>query len=174
MKIHYPFPTIVSLLRWRARMQPDQLAYSFLIDGENDEVKLSYGDLDRRARSVATFLQSLKASGERVLLLYPPGLDYIAAFFGCLYAGAIAVPVYPPRHNKKMLRIAAITADARPAVALTTSHLLEKMSQLLATDSGLNSMRWEAIEGEGEGGQNEWLEPLVTDETLAVLRKSDN
>jgi acyl-CoA synthetase (AMP-forming)/AMP-acid ligase II len=69
-----------------------------LPDGETEGEQLSYGELDRRSRAIASQLQGLGLSGERALLLYPPGLDYLAAFFGCLYAGVVAVPAYPPRN----------------------------------------------------------------------------
>jgi natural product biosynthesis luciferase-like monooxygenase protein len=162
--------TLVDLLRWRARMQPDRLAYTFLADGENEESRLTYGELDRRARSSAALLQSLGASGERVLLLYPPGLDYIAAFFGCLYAGAIAVPAYPPRKNKTMSRIAGIVEDARPAVALTTSQILSRMMPLLTTSGSLNSISWRSFEGDANGEEEKWQERVMTGETLAFLQ----
>ncbi|WP_414582888.1 hypothetical protein [Scytonema sp. PCC 10023] len=88
--------TLVDLLRKRALQQPRQVAYTFLVDGEAQEVSLTYQALDQKARyalrqasglSLAAFLQSMKATGERALLLYPPGLEFIAAFFRCLYAG---------------------------------------------------------------------------------------
>src|SRR5215472_964312 len=86
--------TLVEILRYRATNQPEQLAYTFLEDGE--EGHLSYADLDRLAQAIAAGLQRLQLPGERVLLLYPPGLEFVSGFFGCLYAGAVAVPVYPP------------------------------------------------------------------------------
>src|SRR5438094_3797680 len=110
-----PSSTLVDLLRWRAFHQPDQRAYTFLLDGETEQDDLTYGALDRQARIIGTMLQSVGAVGERVLLLYPPGLDYIAAFFGCLYAGAVAVPCYPPdpaRLERTLPRLRAIVADA--------------------------------------------------------------
>ena len=76
--------TLVELLRWRARHQPERRAYTFLVDGEVAEVSLTYAELDRQARSIAAYLQSLGATGERALLLYPPGLEYIAAFLNHL------------------------------------------------------------------------------------------
>src|SRR5262245_4858117 len=88
--------TLVDLLRWRALHQSDRRAYTFLMDGETDEVPLTYGELDRQARAIGAMLQRVAAPGERALLLYPPGPEYIAAFFGCLYAGVVAVPAYPP------------------------------------------------------------------------------
>ena len=84
--------TLVELLRGRLPHQGNQTAYTFLVDGETEEVSLTYDELDARARAIAARLQQLGAYAERVLLLYPPDLEYIAAFFGCLYAGAVAVP----------------------------------------------------------------------------------
>ena len=78
------------------------------------EAELTYEDLDRHARLIAARLQSLDIEGERVLLLYPPGLEYIGAFFGCLYAGAIAIPVYPPRLNRNLLRYRQSRPMRRP------------------------------------------------------------
>src|SRR5882724_11284943 len=86
--------TLVSLLTRRASHDADRLAFVFLGDGERETARLSFGDLDRRARDLAAELRARGLAGARVLLLYPPGLDYIEAFFGCLYAGAIAVPAY--------------------------------------------------------------------------------
>ena len=108
--------TLTDLLSWRALEQPERVAYTFLKDGETDEVHLTYGELDRQARAIAAHLQVLGATGERVLLLYPSGLEYIAAFFGCLYAGAVAVPAYPPRLNRSVERLQAIVNDAQAMV----------------------------------------------------------
>src|SRR5574338_1673257 len=86
-------PSLIEMLRQRAMNQPDRHAFTFLADGDgDDEVRLTYGELDQRARSVAARLQGLSLAGERALLLYPPGLEFLTAFFGCLYAGVVAVP----------------------------------------------------------------------------------
>ena len=96
---HVPI-SLVDILRWRAKNQPHRLAYRFLADGEYDEVVLTYEDLDRRARSIGALLQSSARVGDRALLLFPPGLDFIAAFFGCLYAKIMAIPAYPPHPSR--------------------------------------------------------------------------
>ena len=88
--------TVVDLLRWRALHQPEQLAYTFLVDGETAEISLTYGELDRQAQAIGALRQRSGAGRERALLLYPPGLEFIAAFFGCLYGSVVPVPVYPP------------------------------------------------------------------------------
>ena len=91
--------SLVALARWRAQQQPDQRAYTFLLDGETAEQHLTYAELDQQARAIAAELQRLGACGERALLLYPPGLEYISAFFGCLYGGVIGAPVNPLRRS---------------------------------------------------------------------------
>src|SRR5918992_6341859 len=116
-----PFPktgfepaTLVDLLRWRATHEPERRAYTFLGDGEAEESSVNYGELDRQAQAVAARLVTLGvAGGERALLFYPPGLKYVAAFLGCLYAGVVAVPAYPPRLNRSMSRLRAIMADSK-------------------------------------------------------------
>src|SRR2546425_10541712 len=88
---------LVELLRWRGTSSPsDRPGFTFLADGEAQALTMTYAELDLRARAIAAHLQRLDAHGKHVLLLYPPGLDYVSAFFGCLYAGAVAVPAYPP------------------------------------------------------------------------------
>lgn len=89
------YSTMVEMLQSRANERPNQEAYRFLLDGELNEESMTFAELDRRARVIGAKLQHMQAGGERVLLLYQPGLEYIAAFFGCLYAGSIAVPAYP-------------------------------------------------------------------------------
>src|SRR5688500_10411294 len=87
--------SIVEVLRRWAGSTPDGLAFSFLIDGEKEGPRLTYADLDRQARAVGAALQEAVEPGDRALLMYAPGLEFIAAFFGCLYAGVVPVPVYP-------------------------------------------------------------------------------
>src|SRR5206468_155512 len=121
----------------RARLTPEARAYTFLLDGEAAETHVSYGELDRQARAIAARLAmdsggAAEAAGERALLLYPAGLEYIAAFFGCLYAGVAAVPAYPPRANRRDERLLAILADARPRWILTAAAALPATRRALA------------------------------------------
>src|SRR5512133_1381574 len=99
--------SLVELLQQRAASAPEGVAYRFLGDGETGESRITYGELDLRARAIATRLQDMGARGERALLLYPPGLTFIEAFFGCLYAGVIAVPSPLPRRNAQRLQAMA-------------------------------------------------------------------
>ncbi len=92
--------TLVEMVRHRARTQPNDLAFCYLVDGELEQVDVTYAELDRQARAIGAWLMSRGLAGERALLLYPAGLEFIAGFLGCLYAGVVAVPVYPPRRNR--------------------------------------------------------------------------
>src|SRR4051812_37672062 len=103
--------TWVNLLRAHADQLGGKHALSFLPAGEGAATVLSYADLDRGARRIALLLQAHSRRGDRVLLLYPSGLEFVTAFFGCLYAGVVAVPAYPPRANESALRLRAIIAD---------------------------------------------------------------
>jgi acyl-CoA synthetase (AMP-forming)/AMP-acid ligase II len=121
-----PWTTLVELLQHRASATPDALAYGFL-GSKLDEQHCTYGELHQRALAVASRLRDVVQADDRVLVCHLPGLDYVAAFFGCLYAGAIAVPVYPPQYNKSFDRIRSIIEDARPRAALTSSAILQKL-----------------------------------------------
>ena len=141
--------TLIELLDHRALQQPDQLAYTFLLDGETNELHLTYGELQRRARAIGATLQRIGAKGERALLLYTPGLDFIEGFFGCLYAGIVAVPAYPPdpaRLNRTLPRLQAVIADAQATLVLTTSPILE-MAKLIFTEAqDLEALHWLATD----------------------------
>jgi acyl-CoA synthetase (AMP-forming)/AMP-acid ligase II len=162
-------PTLVGLVRHRARRQPEQTAYTFLADGETEKETLNYRELDRRARAVAAGLQYLGLAGERVLLLYPPGLEYLIAFFGCLYAGAVAVPAYPPRRNRSLDRLQAVAADCGAIAALSTPTVLATVEKLLPGAPGLRRLRW-LTGGQAAGDPEAWCEPALDGDALAFLQ----
>jgi amino acid adenylation domain-containing protein/thioester reductase-like protein len=166
----FEFSTLVDLLRWRALHQPDRRAYTFLLDGEAEEVCLTYGELDRQARAIGAWLQSLGMAGEGALLLYNPGLRYIAAFFGCLYAGVVAIPAYPPRRRRTLPRLQAIVADAQAKVVLTTAPIKSAVERLIGQTSDLQALQWLTTDGPESGMENDWHSPGVTADTLAFLQ----
>jgi len=104
---------LLRCLRTHAAERPGAVAFIGL-DDSSRRTTLTYADLDRRARAIASHLQDLRLAGERVMLAYPPGLEIIAAFFGALYAGCIAVPVYPP-HRRTLEQFDSIRPRQRAA-----------------------------------------------------------
>lgn len=128
--------TLVDLLEWRARVQAERVAYTFLGEGEAEQI--TWSDLHSKAQLIGRQLVSLNATGKTVLLLYPSDLEYVAAFFGCLYAGAIAVPAYPPRLNRTLHRLHAIVADSQATLALSVSFIRERIEPLCQQFPDLN------------------------------------
>lgn len=165
-----PFDTLVTMLRTRAAHQPNGQAAAFL-DDERDEVgRLTYAGLDERARAIAARLQALGAEGERVLLLYAPGLEFVAAFFGCLYAGAVAVPAYPPR-TRTLDRLRRMVDDARPVAVLSTTDVHAPVSKMLAEDPTFPALNWELTDAlDARVAALTWREPAVSPRTLAFLQ----
>ena len=165
--------TLVEILHGRALQQPEQRAYTYLADGETEGDHLTYAALECQARSIGALLQGCQASGERALLLYPAGLEFIAAFFGCLYAGVIAVPLPPPnlaQPQRTLPRLLAIIRDAQPLVVLTTSAILSNAQGLFTHAPELQKMRWLATDNVTSRLAQEWRDPAVTSNTVALLQ----
>jgi len=157
--------TLVDVLSRRAAAAPEREAYVFLDDAGVPAARLSYGELDARARSIAARLQAHGLAGQRALLLYPPGLDFVSAFMGCLYGGVVAVPAYPPRTPQALPRLLAIARDARPAAVLTTAALLPRITAL----GGLDGMRTVATDDAAREDET-WNPPALDGGALAFLQ----
>jgi acyl-CoA synthetase (AMP-forming)/AMP-acid ligase II len=110
-------PTLVEALRARAVLSPDAPACTFL--GDRVASTLSYGELDARARAVAACLEEHLAAGDRAILLHPPGLPFVAAFFGCLYAGVVPVPVSASRTSRAVHHVARVVRSSGARAVLT-------------------------------------------------------
>ena len=164
--------TLVDLLRERAGREPDRLAYTYLAD-DGEEFRLTYAEVDARARAIAATLQRRVGQGERALLLYPQGLEFVAAFFGCLYAGVVAVPCYPlslARPERALPRVRGVADNARPRVVLTTSALLRAGESVRAQAPELSALDWLAPDAEAAEAADQWRRPELTGESLAFLQ----
>ncbi|QLE45892.1 SDR family NAD(P)-dependent oxidoreductase (plasmid) [Nostoc sp. C052] len=165
--------TLVDLLRYRADDRPNQTAYTFLVDGEAEEVSITYEELDIKARAIAQVLTSQFADKlkplKTVLLLYPPGWEFIAAFFGCLYAGVIAIPAYPPRRNQQLTRLKAIIQDAQVSLALTTTSIAANWESYQAELKPLN-LHYLVTDSISNNLADDWVPPQIKSESLAFLQ----
>jgi 8-amino-7-oxononanoate synthase len=134
--------TLVALLDYRAARQPDDVVFRFISGDGAEESALTFAELRARARTIAFGLLAHAQPGDRVVLLVPPGLDYIASFFGCLYAGVIAVPAYPPNPRRADPRVHRIIADSQARVALVHSALAARLESWLALGEAPIQVRW--------------------------------
>src|SRR3954462_7696859 len=115
------FRSLVAVLARRAAEQADDRAYVFVSDRGTEEAALTFRQLHDSANALAARLTAAARPGDRAILVFPPGLEFLVAFFGCLMAGIIAVPMMMPRRNSSRDASAAILANCAPALALTTS-----------------------------------------------------
>ncbi|QHP66041.1 amino acid adenylation domain-containing protein (plasmid) [Bradyrhizobium sp. LCT2] len=167
--------SIVSLLQRRAYEHPDRHAYTFLESGEFEAESLTYAQLDRRARAVAALLQSHGLSGQCVALVLPSGLDYPASLFGCMYAGALAVPVFPPRiglgvPDRTTRRLRAICSDARPAAILTNAAVMSRLDEILTLAPELRVIRWISVADIDVALAQQWRGVATSNNDVAYLQ----
>ncbi|HRI84532.1 MAG TPA: SDR family NAD(P)-dependent oxidoreductase [Ignavibacteria bacterium] len=161
---------LVDLLRLRADEQADKTAFVFLKDGEEEGGRFTYSELDIRAKSIAAKLQNSCKQGERALLIYESGLEYLDSFFGCLYSGIISVPLHPPGKNKSLSRISAIAKDSGAKIILSTNEIYDELKSEFATDKVLKNLEWITTENFPNEIAEKWLTPDIKPETLAYLQ----
>lgn len=163
--------TLVELARMRAKSQPESIAYRFISRDGGDDT-LTYAQLDEKARAIAAQLILNSATGKRALLLYLPGLDYIAAFFGCLYAGVVAVPAYPPdpqRISRTLPRLLNIIKDSESSVIMSSSFI-EAMAKDLFINEEQKELKWLSTDKIQNSLATKWKEPKINKNSLAFLQ----
>ena len=160
--------SIIEILQQRSQSQPNDTAYIFLQDGEDKEIKLTYGELEIKAKAIAFELQQRVSFGSRVLLVYPysAGLEFIVAFFGCLYAGVIAVPCHPPQNRLTAIEVETRLRSAEAAIILTESSLVKKLHQLSRSTTNLQCLDTSKV---GSVGKNYTI-PKINPDDLAFLQ----
>jgi acyl-CoA synthetase (AMP-forming)/AMP-acid ligase II/acyl carrier protein len=164
-------PTLSHLLRARAGLHPERLAYTYLTDGESAEENLTFAGLDQRARVLAAELRRLGLEDSRALIVYEPGLDYLVALLGCFYAKVAAVPVYPPdpmRATRTLARLQSIVSDAQPRAVLTTSALRGWADSLPVAGGSLEHVL--ATDIMNFDADPPWEDPGLAPDTVALLQ----
>ena len=160
--------TLVDALELRVQRDAGYCAYKYLND-DGIVSSLTIGQLDQRARAIAAWLQDRCSIGDRVLLVYPPGLEFVTAFFGCLYAGVLPVPATYPKPRRPMPRLLAIGIDCGAELALTTSQALE-MLQLPTSGEAGRQIGWLATDTVSDDQAGQWRRPVLKSEDLAFLQ----
>lgn len=166
--------TLADILQEWASSRAERTLFSFPSEGDSPDLSLTCGGLDRLARSVAVQLQDAGAAGKPVLLLFPPGLDFIGAFLGCLYCGAIAVPSYPPPPSRKDRsagsRLASIIEDVAPEFLLTTPALHPRVAMLFEETPVAYKPRILLLDCAAEDAGASWNKPDIFLKDTAFLQ----
>lgn len=165
-----PKTNFVDRLRYWAEAQPDKLALRYLVDGEDEEITLTYSQLDQCARAIGAQLVSMGMREKRALMLFPPGLEFIKSFFGCHYAGAIPIPAYPPRRNRNMSRINVISDTASASIALTTNEVITRVDAFIDESPSLSGIEWMAVEDVPLEKSSDWVPPEIAADDIALLQ----
>lgn len=162
--------TLVELLEYRAERQPADVVFRFINSDGAEDGALSFAMLQHRARAIAARLADHVVPGDRVLLLVPPGLDYVAAFFGCLYAGAVAVPAYPPNPRRADPRVAGIALDCGARVALASAAFMARLDSWLELTPELRALDWLDAGALAQGDASLWHARPHDPDALAMLQ----
>jgi acyl-CoA synthetase (AMP-forming)/AMP-acid ligase II/acyl carrier protein len=162
--------TLIDLLHARASTLGDRPAFRFISGRDEEEQCVTYRELHQRVLAIGGELQTLGAPGERALLLFPPGLDFVAAFFGCLYAGMVAVPVAPPGRNRVTSSAGAICEASNPSLVLSTSAHRKLAEQSYPQMTKLFERPWIAVDKVNEAQQHLWRDPQVDPREIAFLQ----
>jgi acyl transferase domain-containing protein/acyl-CoA synthetase (AMP-forming)/AMP-acid ligase II len=169
-KWHNVPQTLTDVLQQQAAHYGDKLAFAYSSNGEDEPDQLTYRRLDHRARAIASALQQRGAAGERVLVLCPSGLDFIAAIFGCFYAGTVAIPVHPPVHSRLISRVASIIADAHAGFVLTTSEVQNELKPVVDELPDGASLNWCAVDIDVPDDAAGWVAPAIDSESTAFVQ----
>lgn len=164
----FAIETLAELLQRRAEQFSERLAFVYE-DETGQKVEWKYAELDQRARSIAAWLASHAEVGERALLVYPAGLDFIAAFFGCLYAGVLPVPATYPKPKRPLPRLDAIATDCTPKLVLTHSSVLGGLC-LDQQSPAVAELAWEATDQIDVGLANGYQTLDLAGDDLAFLQ----
>lgn len=162
--------TLLDVLRHHVEQRGEQTVYTFLADGETEQGHLTFAQVDRRARAIAAHLQAQGLAGERALMLFNPGLDFITAFLGCLYAGTVAVPAYPPASKRHWPRLRSIVEDARPQWVLTASAELSKIRRVSDQIDAFADIQWLTTDTIDDSRGDGWTPPALDGDSLAFLQ----
>ncbi|WP_433654421.1 fatty acyl-AMP ligase [Nocardia sp. CA-128927] len=167
--------TLAEMLAARAAATPDEVRFHHLGDGDEPTAAMTFPELDRAARATAAHLAEVARPGERALLLYAPGLEFVVAFYGCLYAGVIAVPVAPPQPNKladSLARLASIVGNSGARLLLTSADIEPLLTPVLAEADGFAALRTVVTDRIDQSGADRYSDPGITADTIAHLQYS--
>lgn len=165
-----PGKTLIEVFEKRSFQYPDKVIYYFLEDGLNETSRITFGEMNRQVKAIAATLQGKFRQGDRALLLFPPGIGFIVSLMGCIYAGLIAVPAYPPRKNRLFERFESIVNDCTPTLILTTDKIRDELRRNFSVErclQGLEIILFDELDPEMS---SQWADPGSGPDGLVLLQ----
>ncbi len=165
-----PVTTLVDAFEGHCSRHPEKVLYYYLEDGIQPSTQITYLEMRLKARALAARLQKGFEKGDRVLLLFPPGIEFITSLFGCFYAGLVGIPSYPPRKNRMFDRFEAIIVDSSPSVIMTTKKIHEDILKNFGEKESLTAIDYVIVEDVKDEWAESWKDPGLQKEDIALLQ----
>jgi acyl-CoA synthetase (AMP-forming)/AMP-acid ligase II/3-oxoacyl-(acyl-carrier-protein) synthase/acyl carrier protein len=165
--------SLVDVVRAHSERIPDIRAFTFLKNGETEDGVLTFSSIDERARRIAAWLQSNFTQGDRVVLLFPSGLDFIVTFLGCMYAGAIPIPVNLSRRQQGIEKLSLIAANSGAKLIMTNQSSFEELSSRFCKSAilrDLDLMSIEAVLASPSAQTSLWQPPELDLSSIAFIQ----
>ena len=162
--------TYIEVIKNRTIEKPEHVVFRYLNDGINENESYTYQQLETRAKAMGAAMQEVAEKGERVLLLFPPGLSYVASLFACFYSGFIAVPAYPPRRNRNLHRVNTIIEDSGVTVSIISQKVYNDIERNFADDEKLKNIKWIIYEDIEDELAEKWTDVEIKPEDVALLQ----
>jgi acyl-CoA synthetase (AMP-forming)/AMP-acid ligase II/acyl carrier protein len=168
----FPVPgnDMVGIFEKNCSLHPEKVIYYFLEDGINEADRITFSEMNTRVKAVAAALQSKLSKGDRALMLFPSGIEFIVSLFGCFYSGIIGVPAYPPRKNRLFERFEAIVKDCTPSIILTTSKIRDDIRKNFAAEECLQNLDILVYEDIVIEMSTRWQPIYISPDDLALLQ----
>lgn len=162
--------TYTDVVKNRTAEKPDHVVFRFLNDGVNENESFTYQQLETRSKALGAAMQKAGSKGDRVLLLFHPGLSYVASLYACFYSGNVAVPAYPPRRNRGIERIHAIITDSEAKTCIVSQQVYDDIQKNLQNDELLNQLQWIVYEDVADNKALEFENTEILPNDLALLQ----
>ncbi len=165
----YKANNLIELLEKRANERPSKPVYIFLEDGVREKQRITFKELSDNAKTIASVLQAKGNKGDRVLLIFPNGVDFIVALFGVFYAGMTGVPVYAPRKNRNNSRFESVVGDCGADIIFTNQQIFRDLEKNFIDEPYLSDKEFLIFDNISKN-DTKWINPGIADEDLAILQ----
>ena len=162
--------TYIEVIQKRTLTIPDHVVFRFLSDGVNENESLTYRQIETRSKALGASMQKYGSKGDKVLLLFQPGLSYVASMYACFYSGFVAIPVYPPRRNKGIDRIYTIIEDSGANICLVSQQVHSDIQRNFNDDDLLSQINWIVYEDVMDDNASEFQQTKILPDDIALLQ----